>query len=248
MEKDFPIRAVAYVSYVEKYPKVYKTPVLAHMMLPFLVATELSSPPGNNSDLIDVPMFMHTHVEHTIPIKHSTWPKGASSSKMTMSLSTEDTGWDRQYSCFGKPILKEGVDVITKLIKKWYLCELETENPTCPFISIKLRFGPGNRLCFFCFFLTSLDILAPGTFTSMLAVLSPIFAAKREMRAAPQKRSKTIHPFLPSPNETYDSHPHINTKKINSWVWCRGLNQYTFFGSKLRITYYTGDCTHEFVK
>ena len=62
------------------------------MMLPFLVATELSSPPGNNADLNDVPMLMVTHVEQTIPQKHSTWPKAASSSKMMMSLSAEDTG------------------------------------------------------------------------------------------------------------------------------------------------------------
>ena len=62
------------------------------MMLPFLVATEVSSPPGSNNDLSDVPMFMDTQVEHTIPQTKSTWPKAASSSKMIMSLSAEDTG------------------------------------------------------------------------------------------------------------------------------------------------------------
>lgn len=66
------------------------THVLEHMMLPLLVATDVSSPPGIRIVLRLVPALMATQVEQTMPHTKSTFAKALSKRSTTINLGMED--------------------------------------------------------------------------------------------------------------------------------------------------------------
>ena len=161
-------------------------------MLPFLVATDVSSPPGTNTLLLEVSKLIPIQVEHTIPQKHKTFPKLLCRKRMTMSLRRLERGpnpncswrvkwWNRKIGQRGYTLGHTYYRTTAKQCSPY----LPPRNgkPQCPFISIRFLFGPGKalprfsrrpiRLVFFG--------VVPGTFISTLAVWNPSFAARRDM-------------------------------------------------------------------
>ena len=77
-------------------------------MFPLRIAGLEISPLGTRIERRDVPAFMATHVEHTIPQKHSTQPKAASikAIKMSSERDAEDPGINGdevEWKGFAKP-------------------------------------------------------------------------------------------------------------------------------------------------
>ena len=66
------------------------THVLAHMMLPLLVAVDVSSPPGTSIVRRLVPALMATQVEQTMPHTRSTFAKALSKRSTMINLGMED--------------------------------------------------------------------------------------------------------------------------------------------------------------
>ena len=118
----------------------FETQILAHIMFPLRIAGLDISPLGTRIERRDVPAFMATHVEHTMPQKHSTQPKAASIKVIKMSLRAGCRGpWDlwAWSGMVGKPGLKK------------HKSKPSNGNPLWPFMSIKLRLQPGKRRFFF---------------------------------------------------------------------------------------------------